>query len=54
MLDLESKKSDYDAIITDITTPDYNEFTSNIFDAKIKQKNQSIYLIFLILQKILT
>ena len=37
------KKSDYDAKIIDIgrkyfTTPDYNKFTSNIFDAKIKQK----------------
>ena len=37
------KKEDYDAKITEIegkyfTTADYNKFTSNILDSKIKQK----------------
>ena len=37
------KKRDYDAKISDIerkyfTTPDYNKFTSDIIDTKIKQK----------------
>ena len=37
------KKTDYDAKISDIqgkyfTTSDYNKFTGDIFDAKIKQK----------------
>ena len=49
--DLVKKKTDYDAKIKEIerkhfTTSDYNKFTHNIIDAKIKQKNQSINLIF--------
>ena len=37
------KKTDYDAKISDIqgkyfTTSDYNNFTGDIFDAKIKQR----------------
>ena len=51
---LFSQRTDYDAKITDIegkyfTTADCNKFMNDIMDAKIKQKNQSTKLIFLIL-----
>ena len=45
------KKADYDSEISDIKekyliTADYNKFTSDILDAKIKQKTWSMNLIF--------
>ena len=51
---LFSQRTDYDAKITDIegkyfTTADCNKYLNDIMDAKIKQKNQSTKLIFLIL-----
>ena len=52
-------KKNYDAKLSDIEQKyfiisDYNKFTSDILDAKIKQKALIINLIFLISQKILT